>query len=305
MNQTNNTAGWLPKPVENKGHRYTSIAALLCSLVLTLDSANAQGPVMTKEKFEAATQHLKDTYYKAGIPEAHSYSFEVKADWESNDKGVSISSRGNRSNIVVSGGFARIFDGNVGPDVVSLVVCTMLGQRFAGFPGTNATNIGIKANEGNKAYYASYACTTLLWQDQHEQNAKSRALVDEKSKLFCDSTYPDQQQAQNLCYRKMVAATAFMTFSNRDKPVHVDKPSTEVLEKTTNRRPGIQCMMDTFMAGIACKAYENWDHFSIPRTEAEMAKVSCGGEYPQDPAKTIALGYRPRCWFAPSGEGVR
>lgn len=280
-------------------------AALTAVALFTGATANAQGPLMSSELLEATTQAFEDTFTQAGIPKAHKLRLKVIPEWHSIRNGVYVQDRRKPGTFVVPGGFARNFDGVTGPDVVSLVLCMRIGERLAGHPPSRVNTVVIYTNEMNASYYASYACTTLLWQDQKEENAKSRERIEEKPKAFCDAAYPDQTDKQNLCYRKMLAAQVLMTYVNRDKPLPVDKPSTIVVEKTRNNRPRPQCWLDTLMAGMACKAYANWDHYSAPQTEAEMAKVSCAGKYPEDPVKTVALGYRPRCWFAPSGQGAQ
>lgn len=275
----------------------TLLLLLVASQGTTL---SAQSKVITKQEFNEAVENFEKTYIDAGIPEAHNLpKFRIKANWS--DGAVWFaprSRRKGRGNLEVPGGLARRLGG--GADVLTLAICREMGYLFAGYPAFRRSNPQLMANVGNSSYYSTFACTTLLWQNHLEKNAASRTVVTPEAQAFCDGIYPDSIKAQNLCYRKVIAAAHLSRFVNRDKPVFIDQPSTKVVEKTMDKIVKGQCLFDTYLAGIACKAYERWDHNSLPKNEADMAKTSCASRsYPSDPAETIRQGLRPRCWYAP------
>lgn len=202
--------------------------------------------------------------------------------------------------VTLPGNLARSID--AGPDSFTMVLCYEAGRAFAGFPDIFAgrdRRITL-SSLGNADYYITAVCTRLLWQDQREKNAAFRAKADPETKAFCDEIFPDQTDAQNLCYRQALAVRPWAKFLNRDRAVSFGKPEQRIVQKMYTGHPTGQCRFDTMLAGIACKGYDRWDHYSYPKNYAELAEKSCTGEYTSDPKVTIRNGLRPRCWYLPA-----
>lgn len=272
---------------------------LMASFALSAFAGTALAQMSSEESLTQSAAYIQKAYDDLGIPKTHKIKLDIVADWW-HEQDSQTSRRKPPGRIIINGNLARSFGEN-SVDTTMLLICHEIGHYFGGYPAYKR-NKGRRpmANEGNSDYYAIHACSNLIWKDQLEVNAKSRALVEPKSKAFCDGLYPTGADAQNLCYRQMRAAKALAFFLNRDKPVHVDQPSTDVKKNTMDKHPPGQCRFDTMMAAIACKGYDRWDHHLIPLTEQEMAATSCTGEYSDDPAENIRRGLRPRCWYAPS-----
>lgn len=253
-----------------------------------------------EQEFNEAVDYFEKTYRDARIPQAHNITyFRFVKDWPSNTMWFASNSGKGPGYLIMPGALARRLEGRL--DTYTLAICEEMGRLFAGYPAYNGSNsMWPRATMGNRIYYSTFACTTLLWQNQLEQNATYRSIVTPKAKTFCDDLYPDSVKDQNLCYREITAAIHLSTFMNRDRPVSIDKPSEKIVEKTVTGHTFGQCYFDTYLAGIACKAHDRWDHYSLPRNEADMARTSCAStSYPTDPAETIRQGLRPRCWYAP------
>lgn len=271
--------------------------ALTAGFALSAFAGTTLAQMSTEDNLNESAAYVQKKYDDLGIPKTHKLSLKIIGDWWNEIK--SDDPRRKRGHIIISGNLARNFEEN-GVDTTMLVMCHEIGHFFGGHPAYKRNQgRGAMANEGNSDYYAIHACSNLLWKDQLEENAKSRALVEPKSKAFCDGLNPSGVEAQNLCYRQMRAAKALAFYLNREKPVHVDQPSTVVKKITMDKHPEGQCRLDTMMAAIACRGYDRWDHYLIPIDEQEMAATSCTGEYSDDPADNIRRGLRPRCWYAP------
>lgn len=257
------------------------------------------GGGISKEDFDSVIDEHKAKYDKDGIIQSFNASWTIAKLWTNNTKNANASKRGSKWHINMYGGLARHH--TVTKDGFALVLCHETGHLLAGFPayGSTSDRGRMMGDEGNSDYYATFACANFLWGEQDEINAKAREAVKPAAQEFCDKVYPDDEKAQNLCYRSVNGAEGLAQFLNGDREVFFDKPDTNKVASTSHRHPKGQCRLDTYMAGAACKKYAEWQHKQYPTNEQEMFKQSCSGEYPADANVIKEQGFRPRCWFAP------
>lgn len=235
---------------------------------------------------------------KKGLVQSFGATWTIAKLWSNNTKNANASKRGSKWHINMYGGLARY--NTITKDGFALVLCHEMGHLVGGFPAYGSgSREKLMADEGNSDYYATYACAEFLWADQEELNAKARDVVKPAAKAFCDKVYPEDEDDQNLCYRKVNGSEGLAKFLNGGKDVSFDKPDTKKVSKTSHRHPRGQCRLDTYMAGAACKKYEDWKHEAYPANEKEMNEQSCSGSYPNDATAVKEQGLRPRCWFAP------
>lgn len=292
----------------------TSLPLILASVLLAAPAlakqeatqkahpAAAEPQGLTEQQFNEVIDTLEMRYKEKRIFKNLGVTFTVERRWTDNTKNSNMSKRGKRWFINSYGGLAR--HETMTPDAFSLVLCGQVGTLLGGFPywrpEQKKTRVQAMSMTANANYYATYVCADLLWGHDHEQNAKSREVVDHESKPFCDSVFKDEAK-QNLCYRKAMAARIIGDFFNRDKPVSIETPDEKIVEKTTSSGGG-QCHFDTFLAGAACKKAGDWQHDKYPMDEHQMAAQSCAAkeaDYPYDSADVIKAGLRPFCWFKP------
>lgn len=286
-------------------------AAVVASLTTSLLSpktatAGAIEPKgITEPQFNQVIDAIEARYQELGVFKNLGVSLTIERRWDDDTVNANMSKRGKRWFVSSYGGMARLEV--MTPDAFTLMVCGQLGTLLGGFPRwlpeQKATRINAMSLSANASYYATYVCANLLWEHQHEDNAKSRDVVDHESRQFCDSLF-EKTAEQNLCYRKAIAARVAATFLNRDKPVSIETPDEQIVMESQNTGGG-QCSFDTYLAGAACKKSGAWQHDTYPLDEWQMAAQSCAAkeaDYPYDSADVIKAGLRPFCWFKPGLE---
>jgi hypothetical protein len=197
--------------------------------------------------------------------------------------------------VAMFGGLARRAE--VTRDGFALVVCHELGHHLGGYPFTQEW----AADEGQSDYYATQACARLLWKDELEKNAESRASVDSAAKEMCDSQWLNVND-QNLCYRTAMGGkslgTLLAALGGQAEP-QFNTPDPRQVSRTNHAHPAGQCRLDTYTAGALCTTdfvmevipgKVNGSGTNTQATEREAFSQSCSvGTYDQ--------GTRPRCWF--------
>lgn len=287
----------------------TSLPIIVASLLLVASApakpmakpaAEPQG--LTEQQYNEAIDTLEARYKEKSIFKNLGVTLTIDRRWSDNTINANMSKRGKRWQMNSYGGLARLEV--MTPDAFSLVLCGQVGALLGGFPywqpEQKTPRVQAMSLTANANYYATFVCADLLWGHEHEDNAKSREVVDHESKPFCDSLFKDTAK-QNLCYRKAIAARIAATFLSRDKPVSIETPDEKIVEETLNSG-GRQCNFDTFLAGAACKKTGDWQHDKYPMDEHQMAAQTCAAkeaDYPYDSADVIKAGLRPFCWFKP------
>ncbi len=249
---------------------------------------------VTEEDFKTIIERAKNLF--SDVVERHDGNLTIRGNW--NDATVNASATQLFGSWIVNmyGGLARRPE--VTPDAFTMVLCHEIGHHLAGFPFVS--NWG--ADEGQSDYFATNHCSALFWGSEVATNAKARAAIAAEPKALCDESW-STQDAQNLCYRTMLAGKALANLLGalKDQTADWTTPDTSIVRTTDHNHPAAQCRLDTYIAGAVCTA--PYDIEVIPgkrsgrgyndrQAEADAAPYSCGGDYRH--------GARPLCWFAPS-----
>lgn len=281
----------------------TAFTCLMASSAFGGAAANTSGKKeggLTESQYHAVLDGISERYNRSGVLKPSAESFYIQKDWRDDSKNAGSAKRGRKWSIRVLGGLARL-DGMT-EDGLAMIACRLIGNLAGGFPYWERKDLPrdkAMSRGNNPAYYSTFVCTNHLWGHKPEDNAKSRAVVDEESQRFCDSVFADTAD-QNLCYRKLIAVRVVLTSLHNSPEVSTDTPDETIVDKTIHG--GKQCEFDTLLAGAACGKYSQWKHGEYPMTEQEMAEQSCAAkatDYPYDSADVIKQGLRPFCWFKP------
>jgi hypothetical protein len=251
------------------------------------DHLHRQDANVTAEQLAAEVAKIQRLY--GPIANVFGNTLEVSGYWEVEIVNAFASRSLNYWYVAIYGGMARRPEMTL--DAVTLVLCHEIGHHIAGFP-TKANSWA--AAEGQSDYFATHSCLTKLWKDEIEINRSSRNKIDPVGKEICDNQYHDQD-AQNLCYRKILAsisiANLLATLQGVEK-VDLETPHTGVVEATLTSHPHAQCRLDTYVAGNMCD--KQWDDRIIPADERQSVNYAC----------SLFEGYetesRPLCWFKPT-----
>ncbi len=267
------------------------------------------GPV-TEEVFNQVIDEAEAVYGKI-VAQHFGAELTINRLWTNSTVNATAKQDGNSWTVDMYGGMARRPE--ITRDGFALVLCHEIGHHVGGYPYQKNSFFGPKrdwaAAEGEADYFATQACSRLLWKNQGQLNAEYRSIIPAYPKALCDSVWSAQGD-QDLCYRQMMANKSIAdvnAFGEFFKP-NWEKPSKDVVRNTDDGHPASQCRLDTFMAGSLCtKAFEET---SIPAKaidakkrnsiegESEAALSSCMSN------QGFTAGFRPRCWFKPLiGEG--
>lgn len=247
------------------------------------DDVNFAGGI-SEADFNAVIDQA-EAYY-ASVFAGHGGTLRVERKWRDGTVNASAMRMGRTWVVNMYGGLARRPE--VTKDGFAMVLCHEIGHHVAGFPFSSSW----AANEGQSDYFALQSCARELWGKETELNAKAAASVPEAGKKLCDARF-QKTDDQNLCYRQMAAGVSLATLLGNlggDRNVSIDTPDQSEVDSTDDQHPAAQCRLDTYVAGTLCTV--KFDPNSIPQTEAQSNKVSCGAD--------DARATRPRCWFAPN-----
>ena len=238
---------------------------------------------MTEDQFNSV---IEDFQTRLGdISENTGMSLKVLGHWDDPTVNAYTYVQGNVRVVEIFGGLARRSEVTV--DALTLVLCHEVGHHLGGFP----TYRGWASDEGQSDYYSTLVCAKTMWKNQCCQKSAKKQIPKHPKKL-CDDVWWWKKDRQ-MCYRSMMAGKALGDLMSRSGSVDYDTPDENYVVKTYHSHPDAQCRLDTYMAGSLCDTTK-WNHHVIPRTEEEAYSVSCPmGEYD--------VGWRPRCWFKPSG----
>ena len=156
------------------------------------------------------------------------------------------------------------------------------------------------ATEGQADYWATQACTRLLWKNDTEENALYASIADTQ----CESSFSTVNDI-NLCKRAYRAAELNAPYEGKSsggRPA-ITKRDRSVTRELFVTHPGGQCRVDSMHMGLLCNV--SFDFTRIPgrnnpagqntiSAETEARSSSCFGSDVES-AKS-----RPLCWFKES-----
>jgi hypothetical protein len=260
------------------------------------DSLTKKSPTgITQDQFNAAITKANGIF--TPLISALGGRLDIRGNWT--DATVNASATQSFGTWVVNmyGGLARRQE--VTADGFAMVLCHEIGHHLGGFPFVSSWG----ADEGQADYFATSHCARLLWGSEPEVNAQSRDTIEAYPKSLCDDVY-QTEDAQNLCYREMLAGKSLANLLGAlgGDSVAYDTPDTSVVSRTDHNHPAAQCRLDTYMAAALCS--QTWDSSVIPgkrngtgrndaQAEGESAQYYCASR------DQWSHGTRPTCWFHP------
>jgi hypothetical protein len=183
---------------------------------------------------------------------------------------------------------------------------------LGGYPFYSHDSDEWAATEGQADYWATQACTRLLWKNDVTENARYAGITDTR----CESSFTTLDEI-NLCkraYRATELNAPYEGKSSGGRPA-INKRDRSVTRELFVAHPGGQCRVDSMHMGVLCNI--SFDFTRIPgrnnpagqntiSAETEARSSSCFGSDVES-AKS-----RPLCWFkeataekAPGGDPLR
>jgi hypothetical protein len=138
-------------------------------------------------------------------------------------------------------------------------------------------------------------CLRKVFLTENNEQIVAGMNIDPKAKRDCEAKHRSPNE-QAICKRISMAgfsgASMFAVSQNLPLP-KFDKPDPSVVSQTYESHPQYQCRLDTYFNGAVCDVSENED-FSA--TDPKVAACN--------KSATVDYGFRPQCWFKPTGGGV-
>ena len=176
---------------------------------------------------------------------------------------------------------------------MALVACHELGHHMGGAPRT-ADMMGSSdwaSNEGGADYFAALKCLRRFFAEDNNAVILEKLDIDADAKAACAKQYTNPQD-QLICLRESLAgqsvAGLFQSLTGEATASRFGTPDSSQVDQTNDDHPATQCRLDTYFAGMLCV---NNPHEAMSGDDYRVA--SC--YTPRD-----AVGFRPRCWFAPN-----
>ncbi len=253
---------------------------------------------INEQKFGEIIDQVSTIY--APIVKAHGGDLFMEKNWDDPTVNAYASQEGDTWKVAMFGGLARRPETT--PDGFALVVCHELGHHLAGFAFYG--NADWAASEGQSDYFATQACSRMIWGDKKEENAKSAATVHPTAKRKCDAVWQTEDD-RNLCYRTAMGGKSLADLLSRlgGTTADFDKPDTSRVSRTNTAHPEGQCRLDTYFNGSLCTA--KFDSTVIPGKghddgQTSLAAERIASQYSCMTASSFSEGLRPRCWFKPN-----
>lgn len=253
---------------------------------------------INEEKFGEIIDHVGAIYEP--IIKAHGGKLVIEKNWKDPTVNAYAMQQGSTWTVAMFGGLARRPETT--PDGFALVVCHELGHHLAGFAFYGDGDWA--ASEGQSDYFATQACSRMIWGEQKEENAKSAATVHPTAKRKCDASWSTEDD-RNLCYRTAMGGKSLADLLSAlgGTTADFDKPDTTQVSRTDVAHPEGQCRLDTYFNGALCTA--QFDSSLIPGRHHPDGQTSKGAEREAAQFSCMAStgfveGLRPRCWFKPA-----
>lgn len=245
-------------------------------------------PTKTKEKFELITNRVislySDTIKKLGA------NLQVDLDWDSPDE-LNAYARKVNSLWLLNFYGALYRDKSMTDDGYALSVCHEVGHLIGGAPFKVLTKLSV---EGQADFWAASVCAKKYFSEYPEKVSMKEGIAKQK----CDRLYPDDQDAQNICYRTALAGMATTTFLG--SLVKAPQPEFEKTDKndrsaTKQIHPEVQCRLDTYMAGALCTQEDTSFEFQEKLLKDKLTTDSLCSQVVD--GQLTKIEKRPKCWF--------
>lgn len=243
---------------------------------------------ITEAEFNSVLDRIQ-SLYEAEI-KSRGGELKINRKWTDGTVNASAQQMGTTWIINMYGGLAR--HSTITKDGFALVACHELGHHLGGYPKIDSW-FGDKwaTNEGGSDYYGTLKCARRYFANDDNAEALKSIAIDPTAATKCREQFSNLDQ-QNVCIRSSAAAqsvTALLaTLAGNTTMPKYDAPDKKVVTRTDDSHPAAQCRLDTYYAGIGCKA-----DVSSALSDSDYRPGSCISE-------SDAFGWRPLCWFKPN-----
>jgi hypothetical protein len=263
--------------------------------ILAFDGA----PTMTQAQFDSTIDKVvakMEPSFKL-----HGAQVQIAKDWVTSEVNAYSSQESNVWTVHLFGGLARRPEVSV--DGFSIVICHEFGHHLGGFPFYSDMG-DWAASEGEADYFATEVCARKIWAADTAINASFRGKIPADVAAKCNAAWPGVAD-QNLCYRAVSASAELgnlLSFLMREK-ITYQSPDQTLVPQTLQTYPATgQCRLDTYLAGMLCKANFNLSVIPGRTTTGDQAsfaaeKVAAANSCTKTSGYTVGL--RPRCWYLP------
>ncbi|MBY0518431.1 MAG: hypothetical protein K2P81_16085 [Bacteriovoracaceae bacterium] len=208
-----------------------------------------------------------------------------------NDGTVNAYAHREGSNFVIDmyGGLAR--HSAITKDAMTLVACHEIGHHIGGAPRyTTQQGMNWAATEGQSDYFATSKCMRKVFLRENNEAIVKQMKIDSLVAKKCEEKHPEPNEAA-ICKRISMAglsgASMFAVMQNQAMP-KFETPDPSIVQVTYESHPAFQCRLDTYFNGAVCDVSAN-DDFN----QNDPKIGACNGDF----------GFRPLCWFKPTGGG--
>jgi hypothetical protein len=191
-------------------------------------------------------------------------------------------------NVNMYGGLAR--HPAITEDGFALVLCHEIGHHLGGAP--KVTNFLKKwaSNEGQADYFGALKCLRKSF--LNDNNTRIVRKMDPPASLVkaCNKAWFHVED-KSICIRTGMAGISvsnLFAIISRKPNAKFDTPDVNVVSRTDDSHPALQCRLDTFFQAALCDKSFNED---VSQTDevSGTCHESIGDK----------IGLRPRCWFKP------
>lgn len=235
--------------------------------------------------FNALLDRIQSTY--APIIAQKGAQFSIQRLWQDSTVNAYANRSGNQWYIQMYGGLAR--HSALTRDGFLLIACHEVGHHLGGSPKYTGQ---WAATEGQADYFATMKCLRKIWQSDDNITIVRSLSVPQTVVKQCESNFGSAQEIA-ICERATVAGISAAEVSRQiasGGPISVDTPDRNAVSQTYESHPQAQCRLDTYYSGSICQVSDTIDF-----RDNDFITGACAIE------KGDKIGYRPMCWYKPSG----
>lgn len=255
------------------------------SQALSTFSSNPAIQTTNEATFNALLDRVQSVY--APIFAQKGAQFSIQRLWQDSTVNAYANRSGNQWYIQMYGGLAR--HPALTSDGFLLIACHEVGHHLGGNPKYTGQ---WAATEGEADYFATMKCLRRIWQSDDNPSIVRSLSVPASATRQCEVTFGNAQDIA-ICERATVAGMSAAEVSRQlasGAPISVDTPDRTQVSRTYESHPQAQCRLDTYYNGSICHV-----SYMADFNDSDLVTGACALE------KGDKIGYRPMCWYKPSG----
>lgn len=217
-------------------------------------------------------------------------TLRINRKWTDGTVNAMAYREGKTYHIDMFGGLAR--HSSITKDAFALVACHEIGHHIGGAPKYSQSGNTWASTEGQSDYFATMKCLRKVFLRDDNQQIVSAMTVDPVAAQKCAEKHTEPNELA-ICKRISMAgfsgASMFAVIQNQNLP-KFDSPDPSVVSQTYESHPQFQCRLDTYFNGAVCDVSEDID---LGNSDPKVGACN--------QSATVNYGFRPLCWYKPSG----